>query len=42
MFEIRTNFRNTLIKILLITYLYYSNLYNRIKQFVKFLRKNNI
>ena len=38
----RTNSRNTSIKSLLITCLYYTNLYNRIEQFVKFLYKSNI
>jgi hypothetical protein len=42
MFEIRTNSRSTSIKPLLVTCLHYSNLYNRIEQFVRFLRKNNV
>ncbi len=42
MFEIRTNFYSTLITSLLATCLYYSNLYSRIEQFVKFLCKNYI
>ncbi len=37
----RINFRNISINSLLVTYLHYSNLYNRIEQFVKNLRKNN-
>jgi hypothetical protein len=42
MFEIRTNSRNTSIKSSLITRLYYSNLYNKIEQFVRFLCESNI
>ena len=38
----RTNSRNTSIISLLTTCLYYSNLNNRIEQFVKFLRKINV
>ena len=38
----RTNSRDTLITSLLATYLYYSKLSNRIKQFVRFLRKSNM
>jgi len=37
----RTNFCNTSINSLLVTYLYYSNLYNKIEQFLRFLRENN-
>ncbi len=36
----RTNSRSTSIMFLFITCLYYSNLYSRIKQFVRFLRVN--
>ena len=36
----RTNSRNILFMSLFVTCLCYSNLYNRIKQFVKFLRAN--
>ncbi len=42
MFEMRTNSRSTSIKSLLVTCLYYNNLYNRIEQFVRFLRENNV
>ncbi len=42
MFEMRTNFRSTSIRSSLVTRLYYSNLYSRIEQFVKFLRESNV
>jgi len=42
MFEMRTNSRNTLIRSLLVTRLYYSNLYNKIEQFMRFLRESNM
>jgi len=42
MFEMRTNSRNTLIRSLLVTCLYYSNLYNKIEQFMRFLRESNM
>jgi len=38
----RTNFRNTSIRSSLITRLHYSNFYNKIERFVRFLRKNNV
>ena len=36
----RTNSCSTSINSLFVTYLYYNNLYNRIEQFVRFLRVN--
>ncbi len=42
MFEIRTNSCNTLIRSSLVIRLYYSNLYNKIEQFVRFLRESNV
>ncbi len=42
MFEMRTNSRNTSIRSSLVTCLHYNNLYNKIEQFVKFLRKSNV
>jgi hypothetical protein len=42
MFEMRTNFYSTSIKSLFITRLHYSNLSNRIQQFVRFLRESNV
>ncbi len=42
MFEMRTNFRSTSIRSSFVTRLYYSNLYNKIEQFVRFLRENNV
>ncbi len=41
MFEIRTNSYSISINSLFVTYLHYSNLYSKIKQFVRFLRENN-
>ena len=38
----RKNFCSTSIRSLLVTYLYYSNLYNKIEQFIRFLRENNV
>ena len=38
MFEMRTNSCSTSINSLFVTYLYYTNLYSTIEQFVKFLR----
>ncbi len=40
MFEMRTNSCSISINSLFATYLHYSNLYNKIEQFVKFLRVN--
>ena len=42
MFEMRTNSRSTSIKSSLVTRLYYSNLYNKIERFVRFLRESNV
>jgi hypothetical protein len=42
MFEMRTNSRSTLIKSSFVTRLYYSNLYNKIERFVRFLRESNV
>ena len=42
MFEMRTNSRSTSTKSSFVTRLHYSNLYNKIKQFVRFLRENNV
>jgi len=42
MFEIRTNSRDASITSLLITCSHYSNLSNRIKRFVRFLREDNV
>ncbi len=42
MFKMRTNSCNTSIKSLLVTRLYYNNLYNKIEKFVRFLRENNV
>jgi len=41
MFEMRTNSRSISITSLFITRSHYSNLYNRIERFVRFLRKNH-
>ncbi len=38
----RTNSRSTSIRCLLVTRLYYSILYNRIEQFVRFLRRDDM
>ena len=38
----RTNSRSTSIRSLLVTCLYYSNLYSKIEQFIRFLRKSNV
>jgi len=42
MFEMRTNFRNISIRSSLITRLHYSNLYNKIERFVRFLRESDV
>jgi len=42
MFKMRTNFRNTLLTSLFVTRLYYSNLYSKIEQFVRFLRASYV
>jgi hypothetical protein len=42
MFEIRTNSRSTSIRSSLVTRPYYSNLYSKIEQFVRFLREDNV
>ncbi len=42
MFEIRTNSRDASITSLLVIRLYYSNLSNKIEQFVRFLRENDV
>jgi len=42
MFEMRMNCRSTLIKSSFVTRLYYSNLYNKIERFVRFLRESNV
>ena len=42
MFEIRTNSCDASITSLLVTRLYYSNLRNRIEQFVRFLRESDM
>jgi len=42
MFEIRTNSRNISIRPSFVTCLHYNNLYNKIEQFVEFLRKSNV
>ncbi len=42
MFEMCTNSRSTSIKSSFVTRLHYSNLYNKIEQFVRFLRENNV
>jgi len=41
-FEIRTNSRNASLTFLLVTRLHYSNLYNRIEQFERFVRESDM